>query len=80
MPCFDDVVLIGTMFLWVYWPSFNSYGADDITRQRAMVNTFYALAASCVATFAFSVLSSSESKLHMVSSYFFKLHTNCFSN
>ncbi|XP_065057188.1 ammonium transporter Rh type B-like [Rhopilema esculentum] len=57
--------LIGTMFLWVYWPSFNSYGADDITRQRAMVNTFYALAASCVATFAFSVLSSSESKLHM---------------
>ena len=56
----------GTIFLWVYWPSFNSYGADEITQRRAMVNTVYALAASCMATYAFSVLSSQDSKLNMV--------------
>ena len=57
----------GTIFLFIYWPSFNSYGADEVTQRRAVVNTVYALAASCVATFAFSVLSSTDSKLNMVS-------------
>eukprot|EP00112_Aurelia_sp_Birch-Aquarium-sp1_P006324 Seg1700.6 transcript_id=Seg1700.6/GoldUCD/mRNA.D3Y31 product="Ammonium transporter Rh type B" protein_id=Seg1700.6/GoldUCD/D3Y31 len=58
--------LIGTIFLWVYWPSLNSYGVDGTTQSRAIVQTFYALAASLTATFAFSVLSSAESKLNMV--------------
>jgi len=57
--------LLGTIFLWVYWPSFNSHGGDEISERRAVVNTVYALAASCVATFAFTVLSSSDSKLNM---------------
>lgn len=57
--------LIGTIFLWVYWPSLNAYNAQGSAHPRAIVNTFYALGACCAATFAFSVLSSPESKLNM---------------
>eukprot|EP00794_Sanderia_malayensis_P000145 gene145-757_t len=57
--------LLGTLFLWVYWPSLNAYNSEGVIYNRAILTTYYALAASCVATFAFSVLSSSESRLSM---------------
>ena len=53
--------------LWVYWPSYNCNGSVGVIRHRALVNTFYALTASCVATYAFTVLSSPGSRFNMVS-------------
>ena len=48
--------MIGTVFLWMFWPSFNSAPGteDDSTRYYAVVNTYLALCAACVATFIFS--------------------------
>lgn len=44
---------IGTMFLWILWPSFNACLAkDDAGQFRAIINTYYSLSASCVTAFA----------------------------
>ncbi|XP_014273733.1 ammonium transporter Rh type C-like 2 [Halyomorpha halys] len=58
--------MIGTLFLWVFWPSFNGVlcNADD-EQQRAIINTYIALTASCVTTFAISTLTDSNRKLTM---------------
>ena len=59
--------ILGTLFLFVYWPSLNGALVDGTAQQRASVNTFYALAASCAATFSFTVLASNESRFNIVS-------------
>lgn len=51
----DLFALIGTLFLWIYYPSFNSLLSNGSNRQnRAIVNTLAAISASCVATFGIS--------------------------
>ncbi|KAI9560812.1 hypothetical protein GHT06_011764 [Daphnia sinensis] len=48
---------IGTMFLWILWPSFNACLAKgDAEQFRAIINTYYSLSASCVTAFAVSSL------------------------
>lgn len=43
----DVFAMVGTIFLWVFWPSFNSALLDDITQQhRAILNTYLSLAAA----------------------------------
>ncbi|CAG9334864.1 unnamed protein product [Blepharisma stoltei] len=49
--------MIGTLFLWVYWPSFNAAPALNINDvHRATLNTILSLTGSCIATFIFSTL------------------------
>lgn len=64
----DLFSMIGTLFLWLYWPSFNAYYAYaprthegghrgimiDSDRTRAYVNTVLSLCAATMSTFAFS--------------------------
>ena len=57
----------GTVFLWMYWPSFNAALAPGDDQHRAVINTYLSLAASCLVTFAVSALISGRSKLEMVS-------------
>merc|ERR1711871_1316331 len=56
----DVLSLIGTVFLWLYWPSFNGggYATDTVTSDavRATTNTVIALLASCTSTFVASGL------------------------
>ena len=55
----DMFSLIGTLFLWVYYPSFNSLLVDpsiEDGQTRAVVNTYAAIAASCVVSFGISSL------------------------
>ena len=49
--------MCGTVFLWCFWPSFNSApgGADDTGRYFAVVNTYLALCAAVMATYATSI-------------------------
>lgn len=49
----DYFSLIGTTFLWVYWPSFvaGATVADSAAQERAFVHTILSLAASTIATF-----------------------------
>ena len=59
--------MIGTLFLWIYWPSFNgalaslaTEGPGDPIRAPqqfyCVVNTLFSLLGSCVATFAMSAV------------------------
>lgn len=43
----DVFAMVGTIFLWLFWPSFNSALMDDVTQQhRAILNTYLSLAAA----------------------------------
>nr|XP_025035925.1 ammonium transporter Rh type B [Pelodiscus sinensis] len=63
----DLFAMIGTIYLWLFWPSFNSaitaHGDDQL---RTVMNTYFSLAASTLATFAISALVNEEGKLDMV--------------
>jgi ammonium transporter Rh len=54
----DLFALVGTLFLWVFYPSFNSILAQSENEylNRAVINTVAALAASTVVTFGVSSL------------------------
>lgn len=58
---------LGTIFLWVFWPSFNS--APTVLgdgQHRTALNTYYSLTASTLGTFALSALVGERGRLDMV--------------
>ncbi|XP_075057341.1 ammonium transporter Rh type A [Mixophyes fleayi] len=63
----DLFAMIGTLFLWMFWPSFNSaiaeHGADQ---EMAIINTYFSLAACVLAAYAFSSLLEHKGKFDMV--------------
>lgn len=64
----DLFSLVGTIFLWIYWPSFNG-GAltpDSEPQQRAIVNTIMALSACTITTFWISCILSANWKFRPV--------------
>ena len=42
------ISMIGTVFLFMFWPSFNGALAADFQQQRVIVNTVLAISASCI--------------------------------
>ncbi|XP_029169614.1 ammonium transporter Rh type A-like isoform X2 [Nylanderia fulva] len=62
----DIFAMIGTVFLWLFWPSFNSAGLKGDDQQRAIINTLLSISASCVVAFAVSAFVSKENKFNMV--------------
>ncbi|XP_028028920.1 ammonium transporter Rh type B-B [Bombyx mandarina] len=64
----DVTAMIGSIFLWIYWPSFNSGLTNtDAEYQRAVVNTYLSLAAATVTTFVLSsALNEHKGKFDMV--------------
>ena len=63
----DIFAMIGTLFLWMYWPSFNSALVNDpYDKQRTIINTYLSLVACCVTSFAVSALVNKQRKLDMV--------------
>ncbi|CAK9807155.1 Ammonium transporter Rh type B [Anthophora plagiata] len=62
----DIFAMIGTVFLWLFWPSFNSATLEGDDQQRAIINTLLSISASCVIAFATSALVSKDSKFNMV--------------
>ncbi|XP_033181198.1 rh50-like protein [Mastacembelus armatus] len=62
----DILAMMGTLFLWVFWPSFNSaltLRGDD--QHRAILHTFIGLSASTLTAFALSVMLNKNGKLTM---------------
>lgn len=61
----DDLRLLsGTLFLWMFWPSFNS--AQE-WKTSVICSTYLSLAVSTVTAMALSALSSSKGKINLVS-------------
>jgi len=52
----DITSLLGTVILWVFWPSFNGLLATGDARHRAYINTYMSLLGSTVTTYIFSGL------------------------
>lgn len=52
----DVFSFVGTIFLWVMWPSFNAAIADIDGQNRAVINTFLSLSGSTIASFLVSHL------------------------
>uniref|UniRef100_A0A8C7PSB2 Ammonium transporter AmtB-like domain-containing protein n=1 Tax=Oncorhynchus mykiss TaxID=8022 RepID=A0A8C7PSB2_ONCMY len=62
----DILSLMGTLFLWVFWPSFNSaltLKGDD--QHRAVLHTFIGLSSSTMTAFALSAVFNKRGKLTM---------------
>ncbi|XP_059120766.1 ammonium transporter Rh type B [Peromyscus eremicus] len=63
----DLFAMIGTIFLWIFWPSFNSAPTElGDGQHRTALNTYYSLTASTLSTFALSALVSGDGRLDMV--------------
>jgi ammonium transporter Rh len=58
--------MVGTIFLWIFWPSFNSALVDGPEQGRAIMNTYLSLAACTVTSFVISAFVNHEKKLDMV--------------
>ncbi|KAF1390337.1 hypothetical protein PFLUV_G00057010 [Perca fluviatilis] len=62
----DILSVMGTLFLWVFWPSFNSaltLNGDD--QHRAILHTFLGLSASTLTAFALSAMLNKNGKITM---------------
>lgn len=62
----DILCVLGTLFLWVFWPSFNSaltLKGDD--QHRAVLHTFIGLCSSTMTAFALSAMFNKRGKLTM---------------
>lgn len=62
----DMLSVMGTLFLWVFWPSFNSaltMKGDD--QHRAILHTFLGLSSSTITAFALSAVFNKKGKLTM---------------
>ncbi|XP_006000328.1 ammonium transporter Rh type B [Latimeria chalumnae] len=63
----DVFAMIGTIFLWMFWPSFNSaITAHGDDQHRTVMNTYYSLAACTLATYILSPLVFDDGKISMV--------------
>ncbi|XP_063819563.1 ammonium transporter Rh type A-like [Pseudophryne corroboree] len=66
-PNSDLLSLLGTICLWIFWPSFNSVLAKTANAQhRAIINTFLALSSSTITTFALSSLMDKRGRISLV--------------
>ncbi|KAF6735576.1 Ammonium transporter Rh type C 1 [Oryzias melastigma] len=63
----DVFAMIGTLFLWMFWPSFNSAITEHGDGQhRAAINTYLSLASTVLTTVAVSSVFQKHGKLDMV--------------
>merc|ERR1712012_1495259 len=62
----DLFSMIGTIFLWMFWPSFNSATAiPGAAQQRAIMNTYFSLCACVLSAFAMSAMLNDHKKFVM---------------
>ena len=62
----DTFAMIGTLFLWMFWPSFNGALASGNSQERVIVNTVLSLAASCVTACLASWAELGIFKMHLI--------------
>ena len=60
------IAMIGTIFLFMFWPSFNGALAGDFQQQRVIVNTVIAISASCITACAIARLTKHGLEMEVV--------------
>lgn len=62
-----DISLFGTLFLYIYWPSFvgGTYTANSHEAQHSFINTILAMNASAISSFVFSPIFSRSGKFRV---------------
>ncbi|XP_052033680.1 blood group Rh(D) polypeptide [Apodemus sylvaticus] len=58
--------MLGTLFLWIFWPSVNSALLEGTKKRNAVFNTYCALAVSTVTATSLSALSHPQGRINMV--------------
>lgn len=67
LSCCLSACHLGTIFLWIFWPSFNSAPTTlGDGQHRTALTTYYSLSASTLSTFAVSALVGGDGRLDMV--------------
>ena len=62
----DLFSMVGTVFMWMFWPSFNAVAAaDGDAKMRALINTYLSLCACVMSSFAASALVTPKRKFSM---------------
>jgi len=62
----DTFAMIGSIFLWLFWPSFNGAGASGDDQIRAVINTYISLCGAAAAAFFVSSFADPDKKFDMV--------------
>ena len=62
----DIMAMVGTIFLWMFWPSFNAALAYGNAQPRAVINTLLSISASCVMAFLASYTFRRDRRFNMV--------------
>jgi ammonium transporter Rh len=62
----DTLAMVGTLFLFCYWPSFNGALAGELIQDRTVVNTYLSICTSAMATFLVSCLLDEHGRFSMV--------------
>ena len=63
----DTFAMVGTLFLWMFWPSFNGALAEESQQHRVIINTVLALCSCCISAFFTDALLRPDNKFDMVS-------------
>lgn len=61
----DTFSMVGTLFLWLFWPSFNGALALHDVQARVFLNTVLSLTGSAMVTFGLSVILRHDGKFCM---------------
>jgi len=64
--CCASVFIVGTVFLFMYWPSFNAALGAGNQQHRAVINTLLSISASCASAFICSHWFRGHRKFFMV--------------
>ncbi|XP_076335536.1 ammonium transporter Rh type B-B-like isoform X2 [Tachypleus tridentatus] len=62
----DVFAVIGTIILWIFWPSFNSALGLGDDRHRAVINTYLSLTSCTLTSFALASIMNGKDKLNMI--------------
>ncbi|XP_041060614.1 ammonium transporter Rh type C-like isoform X2 [Carcharodon carcharias] len=62
----DKLAMLGTLLLWVFWPSFNSvFASSGHGQHRAVIHTYIGLSSCTLTTFAISSLLDKRGKINI---------------
>eukprot|EP00450_Noctiluca_scintillans_P013592 CAMPEP_0194491752 /NCGR_PEP_ID=MMETSP0253-20130528/10526_1 /TAXON_ID=2966 /ORGANISM="Noctiluca scintillans" /LENGTH=435 /DNA_ID=CAMNT_0039332525 /DNA_START=255 /DNA_END=1562 /DNA_ORIENTATION=+ len=62
----DTMAMVGTLFLFCFWPSFNGVLAGTNSQDRAILNTYLSICSSCFVSFLVCSLTDDKSRFRMV--------------